>query len=62
VFPGFGLGATVAGFAAAIGAVALVTAFVARAPGEDDRTFTGTAALAAEIAFLVAVVAFARAS
>ena len=60
VLPGFGVVATVAGLAAAIGAAALVTAFVPRAESEGGRLFTGTAELIAEIAFLVAVVAFAR--
>lgn len=60
VLPGFGVGATISGLAAAIGAAALVTAFVPRAPDEDSRVFTGTAEIVAEIAFLVAVVAFAR--
>jgi adenosylcobinamide-GDP ribazoletransferase len=59
VFPFFGLGAAVAGIAAAAGAVALVSAFVPRgADGADN--FTATAELAAEIAFLVAVVAFSN--
>jgi adenosylcobinamide-GDP ribazoletransferase len=60
VLPGFGIGATIAGLAAGIGAAALVTAFVPRAPGDDGRVFTGTAEIVAEMAFLVAVVAFAR--
>ena len=58
VLPGFGVGATIAGIAAAIGAAALVTAFVPRAETEGGRLFTGTAELIAEIAFLIAVVAF----
>ena len=56
--PGFGLAATVAGVAAAAGAVALVTAFVPRGAG-DSREFSGSVELVAEIAFLVAVLAFA---
>jgi adenosylcobinamide-GDP ribazoletransferase len=60
VLPGFGVGATIAGLAAAIGAAALVTAFVPRSESEGGRLFTGTAELIAEIAFLVAVLAFAR--
>ena len=56
--PAFGFAATVAGLAASAGAVALVTAFVPRGTG-DGREFTGTAELVAEIAFLVAVLAFA---
>ena len=56
--PGFGLAATVAGVAASAGAVALVTAFVPRGIG-DGRDFSGSAELVAEIAFLVAVLAFA---
>ena len=59
VLPGFGVGATIAGIAAAIGAAALVTAFVPRAENEGGRLFTGTAEIIAEIAFLIAVVAFA---
>lgn len=58
--PGFGLAATLAGLAASAGAVALVMAFVPRDTG-DRREFTGTAELVAEIAFLVAVLAFASA-
>jgi len=59
VLPFYGLGAAVAGIAAAAGAVALVSAFVARgADGADN--FTATAELAAEIAFLIAVVAFSN--
>jgi hypothetical protein len=57
VLPFFGLGAAVAGIAAAAGAVALVSAFVPRG-ADDTGNFTATAELAAEIAFLVAVVAF----
>jgi adenosylcobinamide-GDP ribazoletransferase len=57
VLPFFGLGAAVAAIAAAAGAVALVSAFVPRGVDESDN-FTATAELAAEIAFLVAVVAF----
>jgi adenosylcobinamide-GDP ribazoletransferase len=60
VLPGFGVGATIAGIAAAIGAAALITAFVPRAETEGGRLFAGTAELIAEIAFLMAVVAFAR--
>lgn len=60
VFPTYGLIATIAGLAAAIGAASLVTAFVPRGNGGAGRTFTGTAELVSEIAFLVAVVGFAR--
>lgn len=59
VLPTYGVGATIAGLAAAIGAASLVTAFVPRAASDEDRTFTGTAEIAAEVAFLVAIVAFA---
>lgn len=55
--PFFGLGAAVAGIAAAAGAVALVSAFVPRGADGTDH-FTATAELAAEIAFLIAVAAF----
>lgn len=57
--PFFGLGAAVAGIAAAAGAVALVSAFLPRDPG-SDREFLSVAALAAEIAFLIAILAFAE--
>jgi adenosylcobinamide-GDP ribazoletransferase len=60
VLPGFGVGATIAGIAAAIGAAALITAFVPRSETEGGRLFTSTAELVAEVAFLVAVAAFAR--
>lgn len=59
--PGLGLASTVAGLAAAAGAVALVTAFVPRSTG-DSREFAGTAELVAEIAFLLAALAFATAT
>jgi adenosylcobinamide-GDP ribazoletransferase len=58
VFPFFGLSAAIAGIAAAAAAVALVSAFVPRGNGVDN--FTATAELAAEIAFLIAVVAFSN--
>jgi adenosylcobinamide-GDP ribazoletransferase len=61
VLPTYGVGATIAGLAAAIGAASLVTAFVPRAASDEDRAFTGTAEIAAEVAFLVAIVAFASA-
>lgn len=57
--PGLGLAATVAGLAASAGAVALVTAFVPRSMG-DGREFSGTAELVAELAFLLAALAFAN--
>jgi adenosylcobinamide-GDP ribazoletransferase len=60
VLPGLGVAATIAGLAAAIGSAALVTAFVPRSESEGGRLFNGTAELIAEIAFLIAVVAFAR--
>jgi adenosylcobinamide-GDP ribazoletransferase len=59
--PGLGIAAAVAGVAAAAGAVALVTAFVPRSTG-DGRQFIGTAELVAEIAFLLAALAFANAA
>jgi adenosylcobinamide-GDP ribazoletransferase len=59
VFPFYGLGAAVAGIVAAAGAVALVSAFVPRGADGTDN-FTATAELAAEIAFLIAVVAFSN--
>jgi adenosylcobinamide-GDP ribazoletransferase len=59
VLPFHGLGAAVAGIAAAAGTVALVSAFLPRDSGEASREFTATAELLSEIAFLVAVVAFA---
>lgn len=59
VLPFLGIGATIAGLAAAIGAVALVSAFVPRADGGEQREFSGSAELVSEIAFLVAVLAFA---
>src|SRR5262245_5287371 len=60
VLPGLGVGATIAGIAAAIGAAALVTAFVPRSETDGPRLFAGTAELVAEVAFIVAVVAFSR--
>lgn len=59
VLPFHGLGAAIAGIAAATGAVALVSAFLARDSGESDREFTAIAELLSEIAFFVAVLAFA---
>jgi len=59
--PGLGIAAAVAGTAASAGAVALVTAFVPRSAG-DGREFAGAAALVAEIAFLLAALAFANAA
>jgi adenosylcobinamide-GDP ribazoletransferase len=59
VLPFHGLGAAVAGIAAAAGTVALVSAFLPRNTGEASREFTATAELLSEIAFLVALVAFA---
>jgi adenosylcobinamide-GDP ribazoletransferase len=59
VLPFHGLGAAVAGIAAAAGTIALVSAFLPRNTGEAGREFTATAELLSEIAFLIAVVAFA---
>lgn len=59
VLPAYGLGAALAGIAAAAGAVALYTAFV---PGEaqgSELQPASAAELVAEIAFLIAVLAFA---
>jgi adenosylcobinamide-GDP ribazoletransferase len=60
VLPGFGIGATIAGLAAAVGAAALLTSFAPRANSDERRAFAGTVEIVAEVAFLVAVVAFAR--
>lgn len=59
VFPFFGLGAAVAGIVAAAGAVAIASALLSRTDNAD-REFMTAAELAAEIAFLVAVLAFAN--
>jgi adenosylcobinamide-GDP ribazoletransferase len=59
VLPFHGFGATIAAFAAAAGAAALLTAFVSRDALQNDRNFAATAELVGEIAFLVAVLAFA---
>jgi adenosylcobinamide-GDP ribazoletransferase len=59
VLPFHGLGAALAGIAAAAGAVALVSAFVPRDETAPNGEFTATAELFSEIAFLVAVLAFA---
>jgi adenosylcobinamide-GDP ribazoletransferase len=59
VLPFHGFGATIAAFAAAAGAAALLTAFVSREAIESNRNFTATTELVAEIAFLIAVLAFA---
>lgn len=55
----FGLGAAVAGVAAAAGAVALVSAFLPYGSADDRLNFVPAAEIAAEIAFLIAVAAFA---
>jgi hypothetical protein len=60
VLPFHGLGAAIAGIAAAAGAVALVSAFLPRNGGETGMEFSATAELLSEIAFLVAVLAFAN--
>lgn len=60
VLPSHGLGAAIAGIAAAAGAVALVSAFLPRNGDETSQEFTATAELLSEIAFLVAVLAFAN--
>lgn len=59
VLPFHGFGATIAAFAAAAGAAALLTAFVPREAIESGRNFAATAELVSEIAFLIAVLAFA---
>jgi adenosylcobinamide-GDP ribazoletransferase len=60
VLPFHGLGAAIAGIAAAAGAVALVSAFLPRNGGETGKEFNATGELLSEIAFLVAVLAFAN--
>jgi adenosylcobinamide-GDP ribazoletransferase len=60
VLPFFGLGPALAGLAAAAGAVALVSAFLPRSSSDGDRGFLMIAELASEIAFLLAVLAFAN--
>ena len=60
VLPFHGLGAAIAGIAAATGAVALVSAFLTRSGGETGMEFSATAELLSEITFLVAVLACAN--
>lgn len=60
ILPTYGIGSAVAGLAAAIGASAVVTTLAPRLAGEGSSEHTGTAQQAAEIAFLVAVLVFAR--
>jgi adenosylcobinamide-GDP ribazoletransferase len=60
VLPTYGIGAALAGVAAAVAAAAGVLAVASRLSGEDGRPLAGAAEQAAEIAFLVAVLVFAR--
>jgi adenosylcobinamide-GDP ribazoletransferase len=59
VLPFHGIGAAVAGIAAAAGAAALVSALMPRDEAAPSGEFTATSELISEIAFLVAVLAFA---
>jgi adenosylcobinamide-GDP ribazoletransferase len=59
ILPTYGIGSTVAGLAAAIGASAAITALAPRMAG-GGRELGGAAEQTAEIAFLVAVLVFAR--
>ena len=59
VLPFHGIGAAIAGIAAAAGAAALVSAFLPRDADAASGEFTATTELFAEIAFLIAVLAFA---
>jgi adenosylcobinamide-GDP ribazoletransferase len=58
VMPFHGIAAAIAGLVGAIGAVAILTAFVSRDGSESER-FSAGAELISEIAFLLAVLAFA---
>jgi adenosylcobinamide-GDP ribazoletransferase len=58
VLPFLGIGAAIAGLVGAIGAVAILTAFMSR-NGEEADKFSAGAELISEIAFLLAVLAFA---
>jgi adenosylcobinamide-GDP ribazoletransferase len=59
VLPFHGIGAAVAGIAAAAGAAALLSALMPRDEAAPSGEFTATSELISEIAFLVAVLAFA---
>ncbi len=59
VLPTYGIGAAVAGIAAAVGAAAGVMALAPKLSSEDRRPLASAAEQAAEIAFLVAVLIFA---
>jgi adenosylcobinamide-GDP ribazoletransferase len=60
VLPTYGIGAAGAGIAAAVAAAAGVMALAPRLPGDAERPLAGAAEQAAEIAFVVAVLIFAR--
>ncbi|HXL69187.1 MAG TPA: adenosylcobinamide-GDP ribazoletransferase [Xanthobacteraceae bacterium] len=60
VLPTYGIGAAAAGIAAAVAAAAGVMALAPRLSRDDEGPLAGAAAQAAEIAFLVAVLVFAR--
>jgi adenosylcobinamide-GDP ribazoletransferase len=60
VLPTYGIGAAAAGIAAAVAAAAGVMALAPKLSSEDGRPLAGAAEQAAEIAFLVAVLVFAR--
>jgi adenosylcobinamide-GDP ribazoletransferase len=62
VLPTYGIGATVAGISAAVGAAAAVMALSSRLAGDEVRSLAGAAEQAAEVAFLIAVLVFARAT
>ncbi len=59
ILPTYGLGSAVAGLAAAIGAAAVASAFAPRVPAGGGRELSGPVEIAAEIAFLIAVLIFA---
>ena len=60
ILPAYGIGPAVAGLAAATGAAAIVSTQVPRYAAIGGRELSGAAEQAAEIAFLIAVLAFAR--
>lgn len=60
ILPTYGIASTVAGLAAAIGASAAITVLAPRMAGGGGRELGGAAEQTAEIAFLVAVLVFAR--
>lgn len=61
VLPTFGIGATAAGIAAAVAAAAGVMALAQKLSHDDERPLAAAAEQAAEIAFLLAALIFARA-